>query len=85
MDEKMDDSRTTPKKGIERRDFIQGLATLPILGLFILSWLNKTIHDRPKNLGKSKRAIPDGLSDINVAFLGTGEQGYILLNACLKL
>ena len=81
----MDDSRSTPKKGIERRDFIQGLATLPILGLFTLSWLKKTIHDRPKNFGKSQRAIPEGLSDINVAFLGTGEQGYILMNACLKI
>jgi len=85
MNEKIEDSQALPNKGIERRDFIQGLATLPILGLFTLSWLNKTIHDRPKNATQSKKAIPEGLSDINVAFLGTGEQGYILLNACLKL
>lgn len=85
MDEKKEDSPPFPKKGIERRDFIQGLATLPILGLFTLSWFNKRIHDRPKDLVRQQRAIPKNLSDIHVAFLGTGEQGYILLNDCLKL
>jgi predicted dehydrogenase len=85
MDEKQDASRSLGKKGIKRREFIQGLATLPILGLFTFSWLKKKSYDRSKEPSKPRRAIPESLSDIHVAFLGTGEQGYILLNDCLKL
>ncbi len=85
MNEKKEESRSYPEYGIKRRDFIQGLGTLPVLGLFTLSWLKKTTQDGSKKPIRSPRILPKDLSDINVAFLGTGEQGYILLNACLKL
>jgi predicted dehydrogenase len=84
-DEKKHSAESTSKKGIKRRDFIQGLATVPALGAFTFSLVSKIIHDKRRSPDKSHRKIPENLSDINVAFLGTGEQGYILLNACLKI
>ena len=84
-DEKAAGTDATPKKGIERRDFLQGLATVPVLGAFSIALVSKILHEKPTGLGKSSERKPENLSDINVALLGTGVQGQVLLNACLKI
>ncbi len=72
--------------GLDRRDFLQGLASVPVLGLFAYA-LNRQIHSirKPGQAKKPGPAAGAGLSDIHVALLGTGSQGEVLLNAMLKI
>lgn len=67
---------------IERRDFLQGMATVPALAVFGAALGSKLVHEKPK---KKKTAATAQVSDINVALLGAGAQGQVLLNACLKI
>ena len=59
------------KKGIDRRSFLR--STAAVGAGFMLS---------SKSFGQAAGAGPD---DINVALLGTGAQGQVLLNSCLKM
>ena len=59
------------KKGIDRREFLRSTAALGA-GVVLA----------PKSFGQAAGSGPD---DINVALLGTGAQGQVLLNACLKM
>jgi predicted dehydrogenase len=59
------------KKGIDRREFLRSTAALGA-GVVLV----------PKSLGQAAGSGPD---DINVALLGAGAQGQVLLNACLKI
>jgi hypothetical protein len=83
-DKKTEGSGPHPEKKMNRRDFIQGLSTVPVLGAFAVSLAGKLIHEKPA-AGSVPKKIPGDLSDIHVAFLGTGSQGQVLLNACLKI
>ncbi len=87
---KQDKDKTTgnessPKKGMERRDFIQGLATVPVLGAFSVALVSKILHEKPKSSDQSTGIASENVSDIHVALLGTGAQGQVLMNACLKI
>ena len=59
------------KKGIDRREFLRSTAALGA-GVVLA----------PKSFGQAAGSGPDG---INVALLGAGAQGQVLLNACLKI
>jgi len=59
------------KKGIDRREFLRSTAALGA-GVVLA----------PKSFGQAAGSGPD---DINVALLGAGAQGQVLLNACLKI
>ncbi len=59
------------KKGIDRREFLRSTAALGA-GVVLA----------PKSFGQAAGSGPD---DINVALLGAGAQGQVLLNACLKM
>jgi predicted dehydrogenase len=59
------------KKGIDRREFLRSTAALGT-GVVLA----------PKSFGQAAGSGPD---DINVALLGAGAQGQVLLNACLKI
>jgi len=59
------------KKGIDRREFLRSTAALGA-GVVLA----------PKSFGRAAGSGPD---DINVALLGAGAQGQVLLNACLKI
>jgi len=82
--EKTSESKKPEEKRIDRRDFLQGMATVPVLGAFGLTLAGKMIHEKPAGSGSSKK-YPEDLSDLNIALLGTGAQGQVLLNACLKI
>jgi predicted dehydrogenase len=59
------------KRGIDRREFLRSTAALGA-GVVLA----------PKSFGQAAGSGPD---DINVALLGAGAQGQVLLNACLKM
>jgi predicted dehydrogenase len=73
---------------LDRRDFLQGLASVPVLGLFAYA-LNRQIRAVRKLKAaaapKPKPRAGGSLSDIHVALLGAGAQGDALLNAMLKI
>ncbi|MHC4659743.1 MAG: Gfo/Idh/MocA family oxidoreductase [Planctomycetota bacterium] len=59
------------KKGIDRREFLRSTAVL-----------GAGVALAPKSFGRAAGSKAD---DINVALLGAGAQGQVLLNACLKM
>ncbi len=89
-DEKKDPSKETAGEKSEnklgRRDFIQGLATVPVLGLFGYA-LNKEIsyQKAQKAAYSTTTEVDPNLPELNVAMIGYGAQGEVLLNAMLKI
>jgi len=69
---------------LDRRDFLQGLATVPVVGLFGAALLKEASYKKSRKAAKAA-AVPGRLSEINVALLGQGAQGEVLLNAMLKI
>jgi len=71
---------------MNRRDLLQGLSTVPVLGLFGYA-LNKQIgYEKAQQEAVASPAAPAAnLSEINVALLGTGAQGEVLLSSMLKI
>lgn len=69
-------------KRMDRRDFIQGLATVPVLGVFGAALYQQASQGKTKKQTVTSAA---NVSDLNVAILGAGAQGQVLLNACLKI
>ncbi len=73
--------------GIERRDVLQGLTAVPVLGLFGYA-LNSQVgyENTQKAAQQSSTSTPAAKpSEINVALIGAGAQGEVLLNAMLKV
>jgi predicted dehydrogenase len=71
---------------LDRREILQGLSTAPILGLFGYA-LNKQVgyEKKQKEVEVTTTAATGNLSEINVALLGVGAQGEVLMNAMLKI
>jgi predicted dehydrogenase len=88
-EEKKDVRKDSPEKksgkGLDRRDFLQGLAGVPVLGLFGASLLQEAGYKKAKKASKAGAATPGKVSELNVALLGQGAQGEVLLNAMLKI
>jgi predicted dehydrogenase len=82
-----DDRKENPGQGkIGRRDILQGLSTVPVLGMFGYAVKKQADYENAKVAAKAGTAAPAGkLSDINVALLGGGDQGEVLLNSMLKI
>jgi predicted dehydrogenase len=64
-------SNNNVKKGIDRRSFLQSTAAIGA-GLVL----------GPRTFGQTASTKPD---DINIALLGCGTQGQVLVDACLKI
>jgi predicted dehydrogenase len=80
------DQENTGQGKIGRRDILQGLSTVPVLGLFGYAVKKQAGYENAKVSAQSAAAAPAGkLSDINVALLGGGDQGEVLLNSMLKI
>jgi predicted dehydrogenase len=75
------------ERKFDRRDVLKGLSTVPALGLFGYAWKRKREYDRVQQAAAStgEAAPPANLSEINVALLGAGAQGDVLLNAMLRI
>ncbi len=79
-------SDTKSSTKIHRRDFLQGLATVPALGLFGYSlYKQKSYQKKQQEANLAATAAATNLPDLNVALLGVGAQGDVLLNAMLKI
>jgi predicted dehydrogenase len=72
---------------IDRRDVLLGLSTVPALGLFGLAWQRQHRHERMQKEAAAGpvTAAPADLAEINVALLGAGAQGQVLLDAMLRI
>lgn len=85
MAENKKEKSAQKSKSLNRRDFLQGLAGVPVLGAMGIALARKkSLEKTLTSTGKKKVAAGD-LSEINVALLGAGAQGQVLLSACLKI
>ncbi len=76
----------TPGRAIDRRDFLQGLAGVPVIGAFALAALKQESYRRAAKARLA--AIPEGgeaPAELRIALLGVGAQGSVLLNSMLKI
>ncbi len=72
---------------LDRRDVLLGLSTVPALGLFGYAWKKQHEYEqKPKEAASAKAAAASkNVSEINVALLGAGAQGQVLLDAMLRI
>ncbi len=68
-----------------RRDFLQGLAGVPVLGLFGAALLHQQKIEKARKKTKSAAVSSVAGSELHVAILGAGAQGEVLVNAMLKI
>ena len=75
-----------PGKKIDRRDFLQGLAGVPVLGAFILAAAKQESY-RHARKAQARAAAKGGEApaELRIALLGVGAQGSVLLNSMLKI
>ncbi len=84
--DKQDAAAHEPGKAIGRRDILQGLSAVPVLGLFGYAVKKQASYDNARLESKAVATAPAGkLNDINVALLGAGDEGEVLLNSMLKI
>lgn len=75
-----------PGKDIGRRDILQGLSTLPVLGLFGYAAKKQSDYQNAHLKAMAGGAVQASrFPDINVALVGAGDQGEVLLDAMLKI
>jgi hypothetical protein len=69
-----------------RRDVLRGLSTVPALGLFGYAWSRQQQYRRGREAAAAATPAADpGLQEINVALLGAGAQGQVLMEAMLRI
>ena len=71
---------------LDRRDVLMGLSTVPALGLFGYAWNRQREYQQVRALEASVTpTAPADLQEINVAILGAGAQGQVLMEAMLRI
>tara|TARA_Y100001972_G_scaffold129046_1_gene193709 strand:- start:6286 stop:7704 length:1419 start_codon:yes stop_codon:yes gene_type:complete len=88
MENEKQESNEEEKKGslnLSRRDIVQGLATVPFLGMFGWSWSKKDGPDTASDGPVIETPKEFTGKELNVAMLGMGAQGQVLLNSCLRI
>src|SRR5512143_2528015 len=72
---------------IDRRDVLLGLSTVPALGLFGYAWYRQHAYERTQKAqaAPDPAKAPADLREINVALLGAGAQGQVLLDSMLRI
>ena len=76
-----------PPKRLDRRDVLLGLSTVPALGLFGYALARQRSYEQTqRQAAEAGRPAPTAdLQEINVALLGAGAQGQVLLDAMLRI
>ena len=78
-----------PKDGktLDRRDVLLGLSTVPALGLFGYAWRRQHEYEQKAKEAATagKAAASKDVAEVNVALLGAGAQGQVLLDAMLRI
>jgi predicted dehydrogenase len=81
-----DNSNSGPGKALDRRDFLHGVAAVPVLGLFGYGVYKERAYQRAQTAARLGTAAPAGdLPELKVALIGAGAQGSVLLDAMLKI
>jgi len=77
---------TPAGRKLDRRDVLLALSTVPALGLFGYAWRRQRGYEemQRESASPAKAGAPD-LSEINVALLGAGAQGQVLLDSMLRI
>jgi len=72
---------------LDRRDVLRGLSTVPALGLFGYAWGRQRSYERAQMAAAeaARPAPPADLQEIDVALVGAGAQGQVLLDAMLRI
>jgi predicted dehydrogenase len=80
-----EDDKRTRKLG--RRDVLKGLSTVPALGLFGYAWTRQQQYRRGREAAAAATpVVAAGVQEIiNVALLGAGAQGQVLMEAMLRI
>jgi predicted dehydrogenase len=89
-DQKDSEGGTGPGLGgrkLDRRDMLLGLSTVPALGLFGYAWNRQRGYEQAQKKAASvDEATPDtDVPEVNVALLGSGAQGQVLLDSMLRI
>ena len=76
-----------PGRKLDRRDMLLGLSTVPALGLFGYAWNKQRQYDQAQKeaLLEEEEAPPTDVPEVNVALLGSGAQGQVLLDSMLRI
>jgi len=77
----------SPKK-LTRRDFLRGVSTVPVLGVFGYALYKQVSYEnaaREAALGATEDEVPESQEVVNVALIGAGSQGQVLLNAMMRI
>jgi predicted dehydrogenase len=75
----------SPRK-LDRREVLKGLSTVPALGLFGYAWQKQRRYQQAAVEAATAPPVAAGdLQDINVAILGAGAQGQVLMEAMLRI
>lgn len=74
-------------KKLDRRDMLLGLSTVPALGLFGYAWNKQRGYERAQQEAAAvdEEAPATDVPEVNVALLGSGAQGQVLLDAMLRI
>ncbi|HNY92656.1 MAG TPA: Gfo/Idh/MocA family oxidoreductase, partial [bacterium] len=76
----------SPGRAIDRRDFLQGLAGVPVIGAFALAALKQESFRRASRARQAAAtAGGEAPAELRIALLGVGAQGSVLLNSMLKI
>ena len=70
---------------LDRRDLLKGLSTVPALGLFGYAWSRQQAHRAGVEARAAAPAAAAGVQEINVALLGAGAQGQVLMESMLRI
>jgi predicted dehydrogenase len=72
---------------LDRRELLRGLSTVPALGLFGYAWSRQQQYRRrgTEAAAATTPAAAAGLQEINVALLGAGAQGQVLMESMLRI
>ena len=70
---------------LDRRDLLMGLSTVPALGLFGYAWNRQQAHRRGVEAAAATPAAAAGVQELNIALIGAGAQGQVLMEAMLRI
>jgi predicted dehydrogenase len=74
-----------PRK-LDRREVLMGLSTVPAIGLFGYAWQKQRQYQRATlEAASATPAAAADLQEINLAILGAGAQGQVLMEAMLRI
>jgi predicted dehydrogenase len=74
-----------PPRKLDRREVLMGLSTVPALGLFGYAWQRQREFQQSKVQAAASPVAAAQGQEVNVALLGAGAQGQVLMEAMLRI